>query len=90
MKRTLGVLIALIVIPLTLNGCSVDDESLELVNKQVLANRVINDIKYIKDPRTNLCYAYYWGGGTYGGPTMTLVPEASIPPELLTIGEVPK
>jgi type II secretory pathway pseudopilin PulG len=46
-------------------------------------DNVVSNIRYIQDPRTNICYAYYWGGGAYGGPALTAVPCEKIPPELL-------
>ena len=37
-------------------------------------NKIIDDIQYIKDPRTGLCFAYYWGGSGNGGPALATVP----------------
>lgn len=31
-------------------------------------------IHYYKDNRTNLCFAYWWGGNLHGGPALTNVP----------------
>lgn len=47
------------------------------------ATEVVNEIIYIKDPRTNICYAYYWGGAGNGGPALTVVPEEKIPASLI-------
>ena len=30
-------------------------------------------LMYIHDPRTNECFAYVWGGGSYGGPALATV-----------------
>lgn len=55
---------------------------------QRIANMVINDVCYMKDPRTDLCFAYCWGGDGRGGPALTCVPCDSIPPELLFVAEI--
>jgi len=52
---------------------------------QVIANEVIKDIFYIKDPRTNTCFASF-PAHLYRG--VTTVPCEAIPPQLLTVGEV--
>ncbi len=44
---------------------------------------VVQEIRYIKDPRTNLCFAYYWGGAGNGGPALAYAPCEAVPPELL-------
>ena len=31
-------------------------------------------LRYVRDPRTNICFAYLWGGDFHGGPAMTMVP----------------
>ena len=49
--------------------------------RQERANQVVNDILYIKDPRTSICYAYYWNG-------LATVPIASIPTNLLFIANI--
>jgi hypothetical protein len=33
-----------------------------------------NMMFYFKDKRVDICYAYLWRGGVYGGPAMTAVP----------------
>lgn len=53
---------------------------------QSTANRVVRNIQYIKDPRTGLCFAYYYGGSA-GGSGLTTVPCEAIPPELLTVAK---
>lgn len=55
--------------------------------KQLIADEVINEMQYIEDPRTGLCFAYIWRGGSRGGPAMALVPKEKIPPELLRVGK---
>lgn len=37
-------------------------------------DRIIKEIRYIRDDRTGLCFAYYWGGSYHGGPALTEVP----------------
>lgn len=62
------------------------------------AEEVINSIQYVKDSRTGLCFAYYWGNVSHDGPkiywgnvsgphnlALTTVPCDAIPPELLTV-----
>ena len=41
---------------------------------QESADEIVNKIIYIKDPRTGICYAYYWGGMANGGPALATVP----------------
>ena len=62
-------------------------EAQRLKRLQVEATRVVGRIQYIKDGRTGLCFAYYWGGGYNGGPALTTVPCETIPLELLTVAE---
>src|SRR5260370_41991665 len=50
---------------------------------------LIGSIRYLKDSRTNNCFAYYWGGLANGGPALAAVPCESIPAELLTVGPLP-
>jgi hypothetical protein len=58
---------------------------------QRTADKVVNNGLYIKDPRTNLCYFYYWGGKYNGGPALTAIPcEAVVPSTLLITGRVSK
>ncbi len=54
---------------------------------QANANEVVSDIQYIKDMRTGLCFAYYWGGMPEGGPALTTVPCEAIPPQLLKVAK---
>lgn len=52
---------------------------------QYTANSTINKIQYIKDPRTNICFALYWNAGS---PALATVSCDSIPPELLSVAEI--
>lgn len=48
------------------------------------ADYVVENIRYVKDIRTNLCFAYYWDGRDNGGRlVLTLVPCEAVPPQLL-------
>jgi hypothetical protein len=51
------------------------------------ANKVVGMIQYIKDLRTGLCFAYFWGGVDNGGPALATVPCEAIPPKLLTVAK---
>lgn len=55
---------------------------------QATVNEVIGSITYMKDPRTSICYAYYWGGTANGGPALAVVPSQSVPTNLLWIADV--
>jgi hypothetical protein len=58
---------------------------------QKYANDAVSRFVYIKDPRTNLCFVYFFqGGNSYGGPALATVPEESIPKEMLFIAESPE
>lgn len=37
-------------------------------------NKLVRQIVYLKDERTNICFAYVWGGMANGGPALTTVP----------------
>jgi hypothetical protein len=58
-----------------------DPSSTQQADKALIAS-----IRYLKDSRTNACFAYYWGGEANGGPALSEVPCESIPAELLTVG----
>lgn len=45
----------------------------------------IGSISYVKDGRTDLCFAYTWGGMANGGPSLASVPCSAIPADLLTV-----
>jgi predicted membrane protein len=54
------------------------------VGSQEEVNRAVGDIKYIRDPRTNLCFAHY---SLFSGDVLATVPCGAIPPELLTVAK---
>lgn len=49
---------------------------------------IVESFTYIKDPRTELCFVYYWGGTWHGGPALANVPCQGIPNGLLVVAEV--
>ncbi len=53
------------------------------------ALQATSKIHYVKDQRTNppQCFAYFWGGGMYGGPALATVPCESIPDSLLAVAK---
>ncbi len=57
---------------------------------QSIVDYFVNEMIYVKDPRTGICYAYFWGGGGRGGPAIACVPEEKIPPNLLYVGKMPQ
>jgi len=92
MKQTLAVM-CIVALALFAIGCEEPEEARareEVERAQWLqsnANKVIGDIQYIKDPRTGLCFAYYWGDTNFGGPALATVPCEAVPPELLTVAK---
>ena len=83
-------ILAVCVVALTL-GCKnsetvrTQEENQRVQRRQANANEVVDSIQYIKDTRTGLCFAYYWGGTVIdGGPALATVPCEAIPPQLLT------
>ncbi|MEN9341880.1 MAG: hypothetical protein RIQ54_136 [Candidatus Parcubacteria bacterium] len=58
---------------------------------QYEADRVVNNIRYIQDPQTGICYAYYFDiNSRIASNSLTVVPCEKIPPELLTRGNMRK
>lgn len=57
------------------------------MRRQAFADRMIEDLFYIKDPRTGLCFAYYSYGDTRYE-KLAQVPENMIPPEMLIVANV--
>lgn len=55
------------------------------MERQQMVNSIVWSIAYIKDSRTDLCFAYRWGGDARGGPSLATVPCEAIPPNLLTV-----
>lgn len=81
-----------LVLGVSLVGCTekegVTDQNLALLGtmeRQQMVNSIVWSIGYIKDPRTNLCFAYRWGGDARGGPSLATVPCEVIPQRLLTV-----
>ena len=81
------------VLALFVVGCAKSEEvRAQKENKRVQrlqanANEVVGSIQYIKDTRTGLCFAYYWGGMGNGGPALATVPCEAISPKLLTVAK---
>ncbi|MDA2922550.1 hypothetical protein MYX07_04780 [Patescibacteria group bacterium AH-259-L07] len=90
MKQVLAVMCVAILVLFTV-GCKKSEEirapekNQRLERIQSIANKVIGNIEYIKNPRTGLCFTYHWGGIASGGPALATVPCDSVPPELLTV-----
>ena len=94
MKRVPAML-CVAILALLVTGCQVPENILaqrraQEAAKQVQetkywANRAVDSIQYMKDPRTSLCFAYRWGTNSHDGPSLALatVPCEAIPPELL-------
>lgn len=55
----------LLVLCLMLFGCDEETRGPE---------HALSNLVYIRDNRTGLCFAFYWGGGEHGGPGFTTVP----------------
>ena len=54
--------------------------------RQRLANALVGNLRYVKDPRTQTCFAFYLSRG--GSWSLTMVPEEKIPKGLLVVAEV--
>lgn len=95
MKQIL-VVMCVVLLVLLITGCGnpkvirAQKEAQEVKYRQNKVNEVVCNIQYIKDPRTGLCFAYYWGGMANGGPALATVPCDSIPPHLLIVAKVAK
>lgn len=63
-------------------------EAARVYGLQVETDQIISSLRYIKDPRTGLCFASSWRGGVHGGPGLAMVPCEAIPPQLLTVATV--
>ena len=92
MKKMLAVMCIGILALLT-TGCEkseavrAQEENQRVQRLQAKANEVVDSIQYIKDTRTGLCFAYYWGGAGNGGPALATVPCEAILHELLTVAK---
>ena len=94
MKRVRAMFIALVVGLAIIIGCGLtttpedvrtQEEKNHVIKLQDTANSVVRHIQYIKDPRTDICFAYhFWPGGLDGIPSIATVPCEAIPPDLLT------
>ncbi len=52
-----------------------EQEALARQSMEQIQKRVAENIQYIRDPRTGLCFAYYWESrGDQGGPALSIVP----------------
>lgn len=71
-------------------GCQNDQSKKEEQTRllQLSADEIVGKLHYIKDPRTGLCFAYYWGGTANGGPALANVPCEAIPTNLLWTAKV--
>jgi len=95
MRRMITLTVVVVIILTLFTGCTekvrearrVREEAKQQLLIQSNANKVIDTIKYIKDPRTNLCFTYYWGDEPNASLSITTVPCDSISPELLTVAE---
>lgn len=63
-------------------GCNDDEHSPHGWGGDISPQLEVKDIQkkmfYFQDKSTGLCYAFYWGGTSYGGPAMTLVPRDKV------------
>jgi len=55
---------------------------------QKIANDVVSEMIFIKEPRTNLCFVYLWHGNGYGGPALTEIPCEAVPTDMLYVGVI--
>ena len=51
--------------------------------RQETVDNLIPALIYTVDPRTGVCYAYFWGGEERGGPALATVPCESVEALLL-------
>ena len=85
---TTAVVGVLAIILLAVYSCRTpaETQNAQQFHLQNTANWVVKEMLYIKDPRTNICFAYY----RRKGPTLATVPCEAIPPHLLGVAEVAK
>jgi hypothetical protein len=78
---------AVVVVAVLCACCDLDQPIGAEVAEPTAGERVLNSIGYVRDPRTNLCFAFRWGVPYYDGPSLALatVPCEAIPPALLQI-----
>lgn len=93
MKKQILAVTCVVALAFFATGCEkseavrAQEESQRVQRLQGNANEVVGSIQYIKDTRTGLCFAYYWGGMANGGPALATVPCEAIPAELLTVAK---
>ena len=75
MKTTAAIAFALLSL-FMLHGCGEPNNRVKIRTRQ--ANLAIPEIVYIKDGRTGICFAFYWGGGGEGGPALATVPCSAV------------
>lgn len=80
MKQILAVT-GVAVLAFLATGC--DKETQHAQRLQTNANDVVDNIQYVKDTRTGLCFTYYWGSGL----ALATVPCEAIPSHLLTVAK---
>ena len=83
MKRTAGTIFCFVAIMLFISGCGRSEEekrAAELDRLQRNADYIVSNLRYIKDPRTDLCFTYTISTGTK---SLTEVPCEKIPPNML-------
>jgi len=88
----LPILVALVVVMTCVFLISHKNTSEENIASQIRwrqeqTNSMMRRMWYVKDPRTGICFAYYWGGTANGGGLAT-VPESAIPKDLLIVAEI--
>lgn len=69
--------IAIIFAFLALSGCHEKTlTNTEIINARLHADAVdlVNRLEYVRDSRTNICYAYGWEGSPRGVPLLAAVP----------------
>ena len=92
MRQIFGV-VCIVLLTFLISGCEnpetvqVQKEAKRVQRLQSNANEVVDNIQYIKDLRTGLCFAYYWGGMANGGPALATVSCEAVPAHLLTIAK---
>lgn len=62
-------------------GVSADERRLNYIRSAVADpsireeyyREILNNMVYLKDERTGLCFSYHWGGGSDGGPAISRI-----------------
>lgn len=92
MKKTFVVALV-VVLTLFAVGCEKTEEArAREENKRVqrlqnLVNSVVGNIRYTKDTRTGLCFAFYHNGHNTEM-SIAMVPCEAVPPQLLTVSNL--